>query len=484
MRRIARIMTSRRALLVMTGIVLGGAATSSLAEPWEFEFGGDLSGIYTDNLALAEPGFETSDTVFMIAPSFAVTKESERIDADLRYRPEGYIYSENSDYNDIYHVIDARVTTALVPRALYVFASAAKYQTAGSPELQFPTTNLPISGNRVDATILEIRPYWAQDLGFADILLEATYVDSQYDENQSSDPEFNENNIQSSGYFSLDNHKEQQGFAWGVDFLVHRFDYKNAEPWDYQRAAASLGFWVNGQLRIFGRSGLETDYENFLVSNLDDRFSEVGFQYTPSTRMNLEIAVGKRSFGNSKRIDFAYTLRRGSTTLSYSEEPTSRGSLSYDYRPISAIDNLDGFLGRPGGADRFVQKRGEWATEIELAKSRMDLRVFTEDRVQRTTDTGEPLEDEKISGAAFRWAWDLGVKSTVRLLFDYAASEYSDSLGPTETDLASFGADYEYRLSERFSVIAYAHHAQERGDAGRSRDYDENQVRLTLRSKF
>lgn len=460
------------------------AATNSYAQAWEFEFGVDLSAIHTDNLTLAEPGSEISDTVFLVAPSFKVTKDSERIDADLRYRPEGFFYSDNSDANDIFHVLDAQLTAAVVPQAFYVFASALNYQTILSPEANIPTTNLPITGNRIDATILEIRPYWDQDLGFADIFVEAAYVDSQYDRVAGSSLDFNENNVQKRGYFSLDNFKDQQGLAMGFDYLSHRFEYEDAVPWDYQRAAVSLGFWVNGEIRIFGRGGVETDYENFLESNLDDDFWEAGFQYKPNNRLDLEIAAGQRSFGRSKRVNFVYTLKRGSTAFSYSEEPTARGELGYDYRPISAIDNLDGFLDRPGGSDRFIQKRAEWSTDIELAKSRMDLRVFSEKRKQRTSDTGASLDDEEFAGAAFRWAWDLGSKSTLRFLLDYVDSEYSDSLGPTESELTSLGADYEYRLTKRYSVIIYAHHAKERGDVGSSRDYDENQIRLTLRSKF
>jgi hypothetical protein len=484
MRPTTRKTSSNHILRAVTALAAMATSMGSLAEPWEFAFGGDLSAIYTDNLALAEPGFETSDTVFMVAPNFEITKDSERIEADIRYRPEGYFYSNNSEFNDIYHVVDAQVTAALVPQALYVFASAVNYQTAMSPEINFPTTNLPVTGNRIDATILEFRPYWDQDLGFANVLLEAAYVDSQYDNQGAPDPDFNENNVQKRGYFRLDNYEDQEGLAWGVDYLVHRFEYEEAVPWNYQRAALSLGFWVNGQTRIFGRSGVETDYENFLQSNLDGDFWEAGFQYKPNNRLDFEIAAGKRSFGNSKRLNFTYTLKRGSTALSYSEEPTTYAELGYDYRPISAIDNLDGFLNRPGSTDIFIQKRGEWTTQIELAKSRMDLRVFAERREQRNSNIGEPLEDEDYAGAAFRWAWDLGTKSTVRFLFDFVSSEYTDSLGPTNADLTSIGADYEYRLTQRFALIVYAHHAQERGDTGRSRDYDENQVRLTLRTKF
>ena len=451
---------------------------------WEYEFGTDLGVIYSDNIGLAEPGLEIDDTVLLVIPSIKITNESDRLEADIRYRPEGYFYADNSDANDVFHVVDAQVTGAIVQEALFLFVSAVNYQTIREPSDPFPTSNLPITDNRVDAKIFEIRPYWDQDLGFADVLLEAAYVDSEYEQPDEVDPLFNENNIQKRAYFTLDNHEKDQGFAWGLEYLFHRFEYTSSVPWDYQRAAVDLGFWVNGTTRLFGRYGLETDYENYLDTNLDDNFWELGFQYRPSNRMNLEVAAGKRSFGDSVRFSMDYQLKRGFTSLSYSEDPASRGQIGYDYRPIAAVDNLDGFLDRPGAADRFVRKRGEWTTNVELARSELDLRLFYEDRSQRTSDDGTPLEDETYSGVAFRWAWNLGASSIFRVIFDFAKREFTDEQGFSESELTSTGVEYEFRFTERFSTVAHIHHAQERGDAGDSRDYDENQIGLMLRARF
>lgn len=450
-----------------------GPAGEAPAEPWDYGVILDLGATYTDNVFLAADGMEESEVVYMARPEFFLTTDGDRTQANIRYRPEAYWYRDNPDADNVFHVLDASLTTALIRQKLFLELSASNYQSIVVPEGRFPTSNVPISGNRVDSRMLTIKPYWQQRLGFANLLVEVGYTDAKYDSEL-----LQSNNIRNA-VFSLDNHANQQGIAWGLNYNHVRTEYEQSRPWEFQRAGADLGYWVNGTTRIFGAGGAETaidDIEN-PSANLDERFWEAGLQYRPSDRLDFEFAAGERSYGSSFRLRLDYDLRRGHTTLTYREAPSTRGNLPTGHRPIEDQDNLDNILDRPGRSDRFLQRRGEWSTTIDLSKSNMNLRVFAERREQRTTSDGEPLEDEEYYGASFRWQWDIGVNTNVGVGADYSR-RFSATI---EDKLQRYNIDAGYSFTERTSIRAEIMRSDQEGQQTSNSDYVENQYRLYLR---
>lgn len=463
----------RAALRVLT-LSLVFSSAGSAAEPWDFGLNIDLGVIHTDNVLLAEKGQEERETVLTIAPEFVLSKDSERLQADLRYRPEAYFYSNVDDANDIFHVLDANMVGELVRDRFFLALDAARFQSIVTPDGRFPTSNLPISVNRVDSTTFGIQPYWQQKIGQASLLLEVGFRRVEYDDElyQSSD--------EGSGHFRLDNIESQQGLAWALDYRIRRMEYELSLPFEFQRASLNLGFWLGGTTRIFVEGGAETSFDNFIDSNMDADFWEAGFQFKPNQRLDLEIAAGDRSYGTSFRGRFAYTLRRGNISVSYDESPSTRSDSVFSRRPIVGTDNLDGLLDSPGSSDRFIRRRGELNTSIELSRSELTVRIFSEKRDLRTTADGTPLPDEDYSGAAIRWSWDMGTKTVLGLGAD--VSERNQEF--RKDNLLRVGADVAFQFSPRLSLHAEAIHANQEGKESSVFDYDENQVRLYLRSEF
>jgi hypothetical protein len=315
-----------------------------------------------------------------------------------------------------------------------------------------------------------------------------SYIDSQYkDQSRDGDVEFDfvsRDNIQKTGRFDLNNHARQQGIAWGLDYIYAHVEYPDLDPWDYQQAAANLGYWFSEVFRLFVSGGIESSYEDIFDPSMDDNFWEAGFQYKPNQHLDVELAVGERSFGNSVRGNVSLEFRRGRTMLSYSESPSSRGQLGSDYRPLVSSDTLNGYLDRPGDTDIFVLRSGEWQTYIELAKTDISLRVFAEAHDQRISPTGEALSDEEFYGAAFRLAWRLGAKSTLGFDLDRVFRKIDDEPISQESDFSRVGIDFTYRLSKRLRLIAAAMHSKENSLGLSALNYNENQLRLTLRTEF
>ena len=462
------------------GLILWAAAIHpAIGEPWDFSTVVDLGVIYTDNLRLAPEGLEESDYIYTIAPTFSLSTEGDRITADLRYRPEAYIFDTAPESDSIFHVVDASLTSTLVRDALFLDASATNFQTIVTPDQRIPTSNVPISGNRAESTILQARPYWQQDLGFATILAEVSYLDTRYSEVDSTQAASLQDSTERRAGFNLNNHALQRGIAWGIDYSYRRVEYEVAVPWKFQRASANLGYWANGTVRVFASGGVETAFDNPFDSSMDDSFWEAGFQYKPTQRLDLEVAAGERAYGNSYRARLNYDLRRGRTSLTYTERPSTTGGSGLGRRPLIDPDNLDDFLNRPGQSDRFISKRGQWLTTIELAKSDMSLRIFHEERFERTTATGDDVNDEEHRGAAFRWNWNLGVKSTLGFVADYSKRETE----VRDATLTRFSLDYSYRFTDRLQIVAVVQRSEENA-RNSDDDYVENNYRLTLRAGF
>lgn len=464
------------------GILLGLWAfqTPVVAAPWELATDIEIGLIYTDNLNLEADGDEDGSAVYLLSPTFTLSTDGDRLDANIRYRPEAYFYEEAPDSDQVFHILDADMTATLVRDAFFVSALATNFQSIVTPDDRIPTTNIPLTGNRLDTRLYEIRPYWDQDLGFARVLAEVAFADTRFDEFDTTLNPFAQDNTRRTSNFNLNNHAKQQGVAWGVNYQYRRLDYEQSVPWDYQRAGIDLGFWSSSSLRVFGSYGAETAFDNFFEPDMDDEFWEIGFQYAPNQRLNLTIAGGERTFGESYRVDFSYQLRRGQTELSYSEQPASRGDTFFGIQPLVGGDNLDTFLNRPAGSDRFVRRRGDWTTTVKLAKTDVSLRFFYENRDLRTTAEGVPLNDEVFSGAALRFDWRLGSKSTMGAGVDFTERETIT----LDSSITRVFADYGYQISEVFSINALVQRSDESGSGFFNRSYVENQFRLTFRASF
>lgn len=443
----------------------------SVAAPWEFEADVELGIIRTDNLLLAQDGMEESEIVYTVSPLLSLTTEGDRTQASIRYRPEAYFYDTVSNADDVFHVLDASLTTALLPERLFLYLNGVNFQSSVTPEGSLPTTNIPVSQNRQSSRILEVRPYWQQKIAGADLLLEVAYRDLKNDEDQfqSSD--------ERSAEFELNNFARQQGLAWGLGYTYRKIEFDNSSPFEFQRANVNLGFWASQQLRLFVSGGQESASNSFSDAGLDEDYWEAGFQYAPNERLNLEVAAGDRSFGTSYRAALDYRMQRGDLSLNYSESPASRSDTFFDINPIVDQDILDDLLNRPGNADAFVRKRGEIRATMNLAKSDLTLRVFTENREERATDDGMPLADEKLSGIAARWQWRMGARTSLNIDADVAQRE--DEI--RDDVLSQLGVGLSYSLTPRTALIAEVTRAKQEGETSNQFDYTENQVRLTIR---
>ena len=442
----------------------------SHAQNWEFNASADIGVIFTDNLFL-ESSNEESELVYSIIPTLSLVSEGDRLFGAIEYRPEAYFYDTNSEFDSVADLLDANMTVALIPDTFFLYGSAVNFQSLVAPDGSFPFNNVVVTDNRVDSRVFEVRPYWQQQFGDTSVLTSYRAIRIEYDDELLQTQEAQ--NVD----FNLNNFSAGQGLAWGLNYASQNVEYDNGVEFSYGRAGATLGYWVSRSLRLFVVGGLETPLGDLQNGNLEDDFYEAGFQWVPSTRANVEVAVGKRTFGDSFRLNASYALKRGSTQLSYSQEPATRAGLLFDRRPAQAIDSLDNFGDRAGFDDQFVQKRGQWSANLQFARMTVDFRVFDDRRSSRVAADGTQLGDEAIRGAAIRTSWQLSRKLGLGGGLDYVIRE----VPPREDDAFGITLDATYALSPRSSLELTVSRRDENNQNNTAIDYVEHQVRLFFR---
>ncbi len=440
----------------------------------EFGMNLEMGVIRSDNIFLAADDAKQSETVFTLAPEFYLASDDRRWSADIHYQPQAVFYDEFDDGDEVFQRLDASVTTVLLSDRFFLNLNAINFQTVTDPDARIPGGNLSLTSNRTDSRVLQASPYWQQRVGPADLLIRGTYTDFEYD-----DDRFQSSNTRE-GYFRLGNIERQQGLAWQLDYTYRRTEYEISTPWEFQRAALNLGTWVNARTRLFVVGGAETAFDNLYEANMDADFWEVGFQYAPNQRLNLEMAAGDRSYGNSFRGELTYELKRGRLSASYDEVPTNRSDLLMGRRPLEPFGDLDGALDRPGASDRFVRKHGQFSVNVDLARSDLTLRVFSDVREERTTADGIVLDDEKLVGFGAKWSWQFGRKTTLGLSGDVSDRDYSGF----DDEFRRARIDVEYQLSARLSLSVEFARFEQDGDQTAARDYTENQYRFFLNASY
>jgi hypothetical protein len=427
---------------------------------------------HTDNVFLATSPDQIDDIVYQASPSLGFIHESPQLDARLNYTFDWFRYDDLKTTSK-YHRGDASVTGRTWGDSLTVEIGARRGQVLSDPDQVIPPGRLPLSGNLTDRDELWFSPTLIRTFGGA-VALNADY---RYSEISYEDVLAQQNENQQ-GTFSLDNYVSGEGLTWALRYNWRLTQYELSAPWEYQQASAELGFWVGTETRIFGVTGKETAWDNFLDPSMVDPFWEAGLSHTLGENLTAEFAAGERSFGPSWRGMLDYTFRRGSTLLSYNESPTTNG-FNQPGRPpdIFDPDGVHDFLDRPGGAERYLLKRFDWTLTLELSRTTLDLVVFDEDRSGRLSADGTPLDDQSQTGARASLSWRVGARTT---FVTSGSLVKRDTSSTNRSDFVSAGLGIDYNLGVHTDLsLNYSYAEEQPRDAlSGSRDYVSNIVSL------
>jgi uncharacterized protein (PEP-CTERM system associated) len=433
-----------------------------------------------DNIFLVASPDEIDDIVYQASPFLSFLHESPNLDANLDYTFDWYRYAD-LDTTTKWHNGVASLIGKAWEESLAVGVGAGRSQVLGDPSGVIPPGSLPLSGNLVNQDEWWLNARFNRKVSRA-VTFDADYTYSKF---QFEDDLIQDNTNQIVN-FGLENYAAGQGLTWALRYEWRQTEYEiSLLPWEYQRASAELGFWANAKTRFFASGGEESAWDDPIDAALVDPFWEAGFAYSAGENLSAEFAAGERSFGSSWRGNLDYTFRRGSTSASYSQTPTTTGfyrsgspsGLRDETGAAPGPDGFDDFLSRPGTAERYISKRFQWNLNLEFRRTGFSLEVFDEDRSGRTSAIGIPRSDQSETGITANFSWQAGVRTEFVAFGAIVDREYDDT---NRTRYSSGGLTANYSLGERSELsLSYRYGDQRPGDEiAVSQDYAVNIVSL------
>ena len=301
-------------------LLLALTSLPSVTAGAEFE-GGISAGVsYTDNVLLDVSPTEVDDIIYQASPFFSLAHESPNFDANVSYSFDWFRYSDFKSTSK-YHRGDAMVTGKAWQDTLLAELGARRSQRLGDPNDVIPGGRLFNSGNLVDQDEWWFNPRLVRNLG-GRIQLNANYRFAKY---QRDDSQY-QDGTNNSGEMSVDNYQLGSGLTWALRYDWRRAEFEVSAPWEFQQVSAELGYWVNAKTRILAAGGKESSWLNPFDPSMEDTFWEAGFEHLAGENLVVELAAGERSFGSTWRGKLDYKFRKGKTSLSYNESPTTQDS--------------------------------------------------------------------------------------------------------------------------------------------------------------
>ena len=263
---------------VIAGCSMILLSSMAVAEGIDFEGSIKVGAAKTDNIFLVSAPDETEEKIFQITPSLSLDYENQRVSAVVRYQFDWYKYAD-LDRTDEYHRYDAIFTGELVDETVFIDVGANKSQSVIDPDGVIPPGNLPISGNLTDREEYFVNPRIEKTFGGSVTLAaDYRYADVRFDEPDSENPIFVQNNTNEDASFKLENYKRGQGLTWAIAYDWEQTEYEVSLPWEYKRASAELGFWASGSTRLFASGGKESAWDDPVDRSLQDEFLGGGFR--------------------------------------------------------------------------------------------------------------------------------------------------------------------------------------------------------------
>jgi hypothetical protein len=457
------------------------AATCGTAHAdWEFIPEIALGGTYTDNVELAPEGLEENEFVTEIRPSFTLSSDGPRFQAEMAYQLQHFMFSEDSDRNETFHNFAATTRSELAPERFFLDLNGAYGQALIDPERAIPVSNVLVSQNLTDYWSVDANPYFQQDIGRARLRLDYSYGVVRY-------PDFDisaGNNVDSfdreARQIRLGSLPNEPGLTWEADYRQQIADYEDFDEYKYDIATLRVGVPLGRQFQIVGRYGFETDVqEDPRGGGLDIELWEAGFRWQVSPRNEVEARVGDRFFGQSYFFSWTMEGSRLQSNVTYNETPTTfsleqlnpnRVLVQNGPNPVYDIVALS--------PDLYINKEGTADLTWTLARSEILLRARSVQR-EFITIPGE----EREAGAGLGWYWRFGPRTQLNVSLYGAEVEFRDTDVTDEISQATLGLSR--LVGQRTTVDLTFRYDQRRSTSvQQANEYTERAVMLMITRSF
>lgn len=306
-------------LIYLSGCLI---SLSASAANWVIDPTLEVGAAYTSNVFLAPEGFEETDLIGQLNPGIIIKGEGRRTSLDLNYVMENLYYQDHPDGNNTYHHLRFFNANELLKDYFNLDFSAIFDQTTIRTTGPVSVGNFALNLNRADFYSIGASPYLTFNLGRNAY----TVLRYRYNKIEYSDPfdlgipvALVDNESDTMELFASS--RELRVMGWEFNYYDRKTNFETGTQTRFQRGLLDLIHNTSSYFKLLGGIGYEdNNYTTLSATPTKGNIWYGGLEITPNSRTNLTIRAGERYFGPTRSISLAYTSRRTSVAVSYSEE--------------------------------------------------------------------------------------------------------------------------------------------------------------------
>jgi hypothetical protein len=454
---------------------LAGIAPAVAAE-WEFTPLATAGVHWTDNVTAVGDGAEESEWITELSPGFRLGLMGPRAEMNLAYNAQALWYKEKSEFDDIYHKLYGTGAFVFVPNHFFLDASASYGQENIDPGGRITSGNLLRTGNRTDAALLGLSPWYQTRFGqWGETTLRYRYQGVNYSNTDPTDLRVQDSDTHGMSA-RLGSQQGKPGLSWDSRVSYSRTEFDSGREFEYGQAALDLGVPVGLRSRVTGTVGIESDVATDPAKGgFDESFWYLGYQWEPTELQRLEVRVGDRFYGSAYEFSWTRTGSRGDLSVAYTETPTTANQRLFD--------GEGGFVGsRPGSAPIdtgvYLSKNFNARATYKLVRTRLSADLYAESRDRLGNDPDAPSDDD-VWGVRLGVDWDAAVRTVVDFNTRY---ENRESDAGSESDYLELSAGLRRELTQTFFTQLRVYHVRRDSELGA--DYNVNAASLYIGAEF
>ena len=453
------------------------AASPAAAAEWDFTPRLSASGTWTDNVTAAGKGDEESEFITALQPGFRFGLQGPRADLSLDYSAQALWYRDNSEFDDVFHNLLGTGLFTLVPNHFFIDAFARYDQENIDPGGRVSTGNFLRTGNRTDAAVFGISPWYQSRIGdWGETNVRYRYQEVRFRNTDATDLRVRNSDTQS--FFArLGSRQGSPGLSWNSRVSYSFTEFDAGSEFEYGQAALDVGYPVGVRSRVTATVGVESDVATDpSKGGFDESFWYLGYLWEPTDRQRLEARIGERYYGTAYEFSWTRQGARGDLSVSYTETPTTANQRLFD-----GEGTFSG--GRPGlpalDTGVFLSKRLNGRVTYNLVRTQLSANVYFDQRERQGVD---PLaaRDDEVWGTRLAADWDIARRTRVSFFTRYEDRSVRGS--DASSDLFELGGSVRRDLTRNaFTQLRVTHF---RRNADTRDDYRINAVTLSVGTEF
>ncbi len=448
---------------------------SSLAGEWSVIPSVYVGASKNDNIFLSPLGAESSDSVLQLSPAIRVDGVGRRGNVSLNYEMQNFYYSKNTEFNDTYHVLNARGNVELFPGLFFIDATLGRTQQIISRDATIPLDNTTISTNRTDVDVASVSPFIKTNIGdtlSTEIRYESAWT--RYDQGLSADIR------NQSIYADLRNNLTSSRGQWGIIYSNRKFEPEVGGGYSYERAYVDIDYSATGQLGVLASGGYENNAYNqtTIIRTENGSTWDVGLRWNLGRQNSISIRLGERIFGKNMSLDFNYLTHRWAWSARYDEEyENNLGILVRNQQN----DDTGGEIILPGDptptTEVYLSRNFNFRARRSFGKTDIDSSVY--DRKREFQLTGEK---ERISGVDVEIEWRFQKRNKFLFGIQVENQNLRGSFGRDNLVMGNIGLARQISR-DASGELDFRHYRRDSNNPARS-NYRQNQVTLDLTVLF